>query len=50
MMVNAILLGSHLLITLIAVFGVAIRNEHRLTKIETDVSWLKVRLDDNQED
>lgn len=41
MVVNAIMLASHLVITLIAVFSVAIRNEHRLTKIETDLSWLK---------
>ena len=50
MMVNAILLGSHLLITLLAVFGVAVRNEHRLTKIETDVKWLKVKFDGGKED
>ena len=32
---------SHVVITLIAVAALAIRIEHRLTKIETDVAWLK---------
>ncbi len=41
MMVEAVLLGCHLVITLGAVFAIAVRNEHRLTKIETDLSWLK---------
>lgn len=41
MMYEAVLLGCHLVITLGAVFAIAVRNEHRLTKIETDVSWLK---------
>ena len=49
-MVEPVLLGCHLVITLGAVFAIAIRNEHRLTKIETDVSWLKDRLDDSKED
>jgi len=31
---------SHMVITLIAVAALAIRIEHRLTKIETDVTWL----------
>lgn len=31
---------SHVVITLIAVAALAIRIEHRLTKIETDVAWL----------
>lgn len=34
-------IGAHILVTLVAVVGVAVRMEHRLTKIETDVSWLK---------
>ncbi len=41
MMFEAVLLGCHLVITLGAVFAIAVRNEHRLTKIEMDVSWLK---------
>ena len=49
-MVNAIMLASHLAITLIAVFSVAIRNEHRLTKIETDVTWLKDKADGHKDD
>lgn len=35
---------SHAVITLIAVVALALRLEHRLTKIETDVTWLKTRL------
>ena len=31
---------SHMVITLIAVAALAVRIEHRLTKIETDVTWL----------
>ena len=31
---------SHVVITLIAVAALAIRIEHRLTKIEMDVTWL----------
>jgi len=31
---------SHVVITLIAVAALAVRIEHRLTKIETDVTWL----------
>ena len=49
MMVEAVLLGCHLVITLGAVFAIAIRNEHRLTKIETDVSWLKDRFGEDSE-
>ncbi len=44
MMVEAVLLGCHLVITLGAVFAIAVRHEHRLTKIETDVSWIKQRV------
>ncbi|KKM66739.1 hypothetical protein LCGC14_1478250 [marine sediment metagenome] len=44
MMVEAVLLGCHLVITLGVVFAIAVRNEHRLTKIETDVSWVKQRV------
>lgn len=32
---------GHVGITIVAVVGLAFRIEHRLTKIETDVSWLK---------
>jgi len=41
-MVEAALLGCHLVITLGAVFAIAVRTEHRLTKIETDLAWLKL--------
>lgn len=37
-------LASHVCITLAAVVAVAIRLEHRLTRIETDVSWLKKNI------
>lgn len=37
---------SHVAITVIAVAALALRLEHRLTKIETDVSWLKAWLND----
>ena len=35
---------GHVCITLIAVVGLALRLEHRLTKIETDVAWLKSNM------
>lgn len=38
-------IASHVAITLIAVVTLALRIEHRLTKIETDVSWLKINTD-----
>ena len=41
---------SHVAITLVAVVGLALRIEHRLTKIETDVSWLKDRYVDDKND
>lgn len=34
-------IAGHLAITLVAVVSLAVRIEHRLTKIETDISWLK---------
>lgn len=33
-------IASHVVITLVAVAGLALRIEHRLTKIETNVDWL----------
>lgn len=30
----------HVAVTLVAVVGLALRLEHRITKIETDVKWL----------
>lgn len=36
--------ASHVVITIIAVVGLALRQEHRLTKIETDVTWIKATL------
>lgn len=38
---NVIYLAGHAAITLIAVVGLCLRLEHRLTKIETDLTWLK---------
>lgn len=34
-------IASHVGITLVAVVALAVRIEHRLTKIETDITWLK---------
>lgn len=42
-MVYILQIASHIGITVIAVVGLALRIEHRLTKIETDVAWLKAR-------
>ena len=44
MMVQVIYLVCHGIVTLIALFGLAVRLENRLTKIETDVSWIKQRV------
>jgi len=33
--------AGHAAITVVALVGLAMRVEHRLTKIETDVAWLK---------
>jgi len=38
----AIQLAGHVIITLLALAAIAVRIEHRLTKIETDVNWLKL--------
>lgn len=35
---------SHVCITLAALVVSAVRLEHRLTKIETDVTWLKMNI------
>jgi len=35
---------GHVAITLIAVVGLALRTERRLTRIETDVTWLKLNI------
>ena len=43
-MAAAIQIISHICITLAAVVGLALRVEHRLTKIETDVAWLKKNM------
>ena len=37
-------IASHVVITIVAVVGLALRIEHRLTKIEMDVTWLKGRM------
>lgn len=46
-MMQLIYLACHGTVTLIALFGLAIRLEHRLTKIETNVEWLKAKSDDD---
>lgn len=35
----------HALITVVAVVSLVLRLEHRLTKIETDIVWMKQRID-----
>lgn len=42
---NIVQVLGHICITIVAVVGLALRLEHRLTKIETDVSWLKKNID-----
>lgn len=37
-------IGLHTMVTLLALFAIGLRLEHRLTKIETDVSWLKDKM------
>jgi len=37
-------IASHALITPMALFAIAVRIEQRLTKIETDVTWLKMNM------
>lgn len=44
MPVQAIYLITHGIVTIFALVGLAMRLEHRLTKIETDVSWIKQRV------
>lgn len=39
-MMQWIYIVCHGVVTLTALFGFAIRLEHRLTKIETDVKWI----------
>jgi len=34
----------HGIVTLLALVGVAVRLEHRITKIETDVKWLIAQM------
>lgn len=36
----------HVVITIAAVVGVAVKIEHRLTDIEADIRWLKRNLND----
>lgn len=40
-MMEFLQIAGHIVITVIAVAALALRIEHRLTKIETDISWLK---------
>ena len=41
--------AGQVVITLAAVGVMALRLEHRLTKIETDISWIKSRLNPRTE-
>lgn len=34
-------IGLHTVVTLLALFTIGLRLEHRLTRIETDLDWLK---------
>lgn len=43
-MLQWIYIACHGTVTIIGLFGVWIKLEHRLTKIETDVSWIKQRV------
>ena len=36
---------SHIIVTVVAVGALAVKVEHRLTKIETEITWIKQRLD-----
>ena len=45
-----IYIACHGSVTLVALFGLWLKLEHRLTKIETDVSWLKVNSGANKKD
>lgn len=38
------------MVTIVAVAVLALRIEHRITKIETDVSWLKDRYVNDKDD
>lgn len=40
--------AGHVCITVVAVVGLALRIEHRLTKIETDMSWIKTTINPSQ--
>jgi len=50
MMLQWIYLASHGVVTVIGLFGFWIKLEHRLTKIETDVAWLKDSYANAQDD
>lgn len=43
-MLQWIYIGCHGVVTVIGLFGFWIKLEHRLTKIETDMSWLKKNM------
>ena len=42
---NYLPLIAHVIVTLLAVGALAVKLEHRLTEIETDIKWIKQRLD-----
>jgi len=44
---DVVYIVTHICVTLVALGAVALRVEHRLTKIETDVTWLKETLEKN---
>lgn len=35
----------HIIVTVLAVGALAVKVEHRLTQIETDIGWIKEKLD-----
>jgi len=38
---------GHIIITVLAVTALTVKLEHRLTKIETDVEWIKQKINTN---
>lgn len=49
-MLQWIYIAAHGTVTIMGLFGFWIKLEHRLTKIETDMSWLKDKYDQCEND
>lgn len=49
-MIEWIQVAGHVITTILDVAYLALRIEHRITKIETDVSWLKERYVNDKND